>query len=205
MSVRLDGAVAVVAGLGRSGARTKAMSYDPQNYGAYGPGPRGGSAASRTSVPGILLLIVGVVNLLASFGLFVYMFFFLSVPVEELERQMENNPQQRKQLEDLKKEGYTIQQIKNMGATMLGVSGGLTLLAALLTLLGGICLYSHRGYALAVIGAILAAIPCLSPSGCCLLGNIVGVWAVVVLMNPDVKAAFRSRGLPPEDQGLPPP
>jgi hypothetical protein len=31
-------------------------------------------------------------------------------------------------------------------------------------------------------------IPCISP--CCLLGLPIGIWALVVLLKPEVKAAF---------------
>jgi len=52
-----------------------------------------------------------------------------------------------------------------------------------------------------VLGAILTAIPILSP--CCLLGQIVGIWALVVLFNSDVHAAFKTRsGASPPDEGM---
>lgn len=37
--------------------------------------------------------------------------------------------------------------------------------------------------------AILAMIPCVSP--CCLLGLPLGIWALIVLLKPEVKAAFQ--------------
>ncbi|HXC16699.1 MAG TPA: hypothetical protein VNV60_04585 [Holophagaceae bacterium] len=46
-------------------------------------------------------------------------------------------------------------------------------------------LQSH-GFAMAA--AIIAMIPCVSP--CCLLGLPIGIWALVVLLKPEVKAAF---------------
>jgi hypothetical protein len=36
--------------------------------------------------------------------------------------------------------------------------------------------------------SIIAMIPCVSP--CCLLGLPIGIWALVVLMKPEVKSAF---------------
>jgi hypothetical protein len=44
------------------------------------------------------------------------------------------------------------------------------------------------GFAMAV--SIIAMIPCISP--CCLIGLPMGIWALVVLLDPNVKAAFRS-------------
>ena len=36
-------------------------------------------------------------------------------------------------------------------------------------------------------GAIVAMLPC---SGCCLLGLPIGIWAIIVLIDSDVKRAF---------------
>ena len=45
-----------------------------------------------------------------------------------------------------------------------------------------------RGRGLAMTGSVLSMIPCLS--GCCIVGLPVGIWALVVLNNPDVRAGF---------------
>jgi hypothetical protein len=45
-----------------------------------------------------------------------------------------------------------------------------------------------ENYGLAMAGSIIAAIPCISP--CCLIGLPIGIWAIVVLMKPEVKSAF---------------
>jgi hypothetical protein len=42
-----------------------------------------------------------------------------------------------------------------------------------------------------VTAAVLALIPCTSP--CCVLGVPIGIWALVVLYRPDVRAAFGSQ------------
>jgi hypothetical protein len=44
-----------------------------------------------------------------------------------------------------------------------------------------------ENHGLAVAAAVLAMIPC---SGCCVLGLPFGIWALVVLNDPSVKAAF---------------
>jgi hypothetical protein len=45
-----------------------------------------------------------------------------------------------------------------------------------------------ESYGLAMAGSIIAAIPCISP--CCLIGLPIGIWAIVVLMKPEVKNSF---------------
>lgn len=46
-----------------------------------------------------------------------------------------------------------------------------------------------RGWAM--IAAIVSVIPCVSP--CCVVGLPVGIWALLVLNKPEVKAAFAKR------------
>ena len=45
-------------------------------------------------------------------------------------------------------------------------------------------------WSIAVAASILAMVPCISP--CCIIGLPVGIWCLVVLMRPEVKAAFSS-------------
>ncbi|MBC8357059.1 MAG: hypothetical protein H8E66_34240 [Planctomycetes bacterium] len=45
-----------------------------------------------------------------------------------------------------------------------------------------------ENYKLAIAASILAMLPC---SGCCILGLPVGIWSLVVLCNPNIRAAFR--------------
>lgn len=47
-----------------------------------------------------------------------------------------------------------------------------------------------QSYGIALTGAILSVIPCVG-SPCCALGIPFGIWALVVLNDPAVKAAFR--------------
>ncbi|MFW6012379.1 MAG: hypothetical protein ACOC92_01575 [bacterium] len=47
-----------------------------------------------------------------------------------------------------------------------------------------------RNWTVSVVASILAMIPCISP--CCIIGLPIGIWALVVLMKPEVKTAFTS-------------
>lgn len=76
------------------------------------------------------------------------------------------------------------------------MSGGFGIASAIIGLLiGAFIIYCMtrmmrlEQWGLALAGSILAMIPCLSP--CCILGLPFGIWAIVVLTQPDVKAAFR--------------
>jgi hypothetical protein len=52
---------------------------------------------------------------------------------------------------------------------------------------GSLRMQQLRGYGLAVTSAILALLPC-SPT--CFVGFFVGAWALVVLLDPEVREAF---------------
>jgi hypothetical protein len=81
--------------------------------------------------------------------------------------------------------------INQGGGVASVVVGVLGVLGAFLTIFGAIQMRGLRTYGLAMFGAVLAAIPCLSISACCGLGELAGIWAIVVLLNQEVKAAFR--------------
>ncbi len=66
-----------------------------------------------------------------------------------------------------------------------------SLLAAAITIFGGMRMLKLRSYGLAVFASVLAAIPCISPMGCCGVGEGAGIWSFVVLMNADMRSAFR--------------
>jgi hypothetical protein len=54
---------------------------------------------------------------------------------------------------------------------------------------GGHRLEHLENYPLAMTGSIVALLPC---NVCCLLGLPFGIWALIVLNDPDVRNAFRS-------------
>ena len=61
---------------------------------------------------------------------------------------------------------------------------------ALFILIGALKMKNLESHSFAVAAAIVAMIPCISP--CCLLGLPFGIWALVVLNDSSVRAAFRS-------------
>ncbi|HKB41956.1 MAG TPA: hypothetical protein VKD72_36350, partial [Gemmataceae bacterium] len=146
----------------------------------------------RISLPGIFLAVVGGINVLAA-GLLLMMGNQASrISPDDFEKEFVSrmSPQQRRQWEDLKQEGWTAEKLLEVTKNGAFAWGGVALVCGLVTLLGGIRMAQTRSYGLAMTGAILAAIPFLSPLGCCLIGVAVGIWALVVLFNSDVQAAF---------------
>lgn len=66
---------------------------------------------------------------------------------------------------------------------------GVSLLVGLFILYAGVQMSRLRSRELCLVASVLAMIPCISP--CCLVGLPMGVWALVTLNRPEVRAAFR--------------
>jgi hypothetical protein len=163
-------------------------SYGRDDYGQGGYAPDDHEARARTSTPGILLIVVGVLNILGGLYFVLNGVTSLMNPDAVLEMQEKFNPDQAKQIEQM---GMSAEQFNQYVAYGTIATGAVGALAALLMIMGGVQMRNLHGYALAMFASILALIPCISPSGCCILGQVAGIWAIAVLLNQDVKSAFR--------------
>jgi GYF domain 2 len=77
----------------------------------------------------------------------------------------------------------------NMFSGTVGVVTGVVgLVVSGVILTGAIKMKKLESYGFAMASTIIAMIPCFSP--CCLLGLPIGIWALVVLLKPEVKSAF---------------
>jgi hypothetical protein len=175
------------------------MSYEPDRDpyadqdGFDSPDPYGGAVAQKTNLPGIFLIMVGVLNLF--FALFLVLNAALLVLIPDAQLAAQNAKTQEMfekkfgfAKEDLErsKQTPTQQRITSVALAMV------VLVGALLPLLAGFKMRSLRSYGLCVTGAIVAALPGVSCMSCpCGVGLPVALWALVVLLNADVKAAFR--------------
>lgn len=79
-------------------------------------------------------------------------------------------------------------------AGMFSSGGGLVVAApavliSALIIFGGLKMKNLQSHSMAMAGAVCAMLPC---SACCCLGLGVGIWALVTLMNDEVKAAFQA-------------
>jgi hypothetical protein len=163
-----------------------------------GPSSVSRAAKEKVTLPAIFLIVVGALNLLAGLGLCGAGAAYTNVPAGVVEETLAQ--QQPKNWEELKKQGWTGQHFLNI-YIYGGCGGGLVALAvSAITIAGGVRMLMLKSYGLAMTAAILTAIPCLSPLGCCLVGEGVGIWAIVVLLNDQVKAAFQR--LPTDSEGF---
>jgi uncharacterized membrane protein YedE/YeeE len=76
------------------------------------------------------------------------------------------------------------------------IGGVIGLVVTAVILLAAVKLRAARAKGLAMTGSILAMTPL---SACCLLGLPIGIWCVVVMGKPDVKAAFAAAPRPTFD------
>ena len=78
--------------------------------------------------------------------------------------------------------GYMTAQIAIPIVCLLG------LIAAPFIIYAAVRMMAGKSHGLAMTAAILALVPCTSP--CCLAGVPAGIWALVVLAKPEVKAGL---------------
>jgi hypothetical protein len=171
------------------------MSYEdePMNQGGEGgtEQPRS-SVADKVKLPAIFLIVAGVLNIFGA-GYFILNGIVMSLNPEATAEQMTTqmtalNPNA---LKDLQNAGLSPIDLVKRGSLAYMIGGAVGVLAAVLTILGGVRMMMLKSYGLAVFASILAALPCISFLGCCGLGEGIGIWALIVLMSADTKAAFR--------------
>jgi len=143
----------------------------------------------QVKLPAIFLIVVAVINILLS----LYLVFSGLV--------VSSNPQYVQSYLDQINEHYRssgtqvpdfMQNAERFAAAVSTtdyVWAAVSVVAAIITLLGGVRMIMLRSYGLALTGAIIASIPCVSC--CCGGGQGIGIWAIVVLARAEVKAMFR--------------
>jgi hypothetical protein len=187
--------------------RFEGGGYDDRGPDGRGPGgPPGGSverARARVRVPAVLLILTGAVGLLlTAVNLINYpnLGAQLDDRFGEMKEKIDKDP---KLTDDQKREQKDMLGKVRDGTEQAALPVYLVhAVVALVVLLGGVKMLSLSGRGLAITGSVLAMIPCVN-SLCCIVGLPVGIWALVVLSDPGVKAAFgataRDPYAPPTD------
>ncbi len=132
-------------------------------------------ALARVKVPAIGLIVVGALGLLNA--LLTMVGGVDEAKLEEALLAMKMEPEQVEQFVSL------------AGGSNIALSV-MALVVSGLIAFGGLQMLKLQGWTLAVISAIAAMIPCFSGC-CCLFGLPFGIWALVVLFNGEIKAAFQ--------------
>jgi len=74
-----------------------------------------------------------------------------------------------------------------MTGTWAIVSAFIGLAIGAFVLFGAMQMLKLKGYGLAITTCVVAMLPC---SCCCIVGLVFGIWGLVILLKPEVKAAF---------------
>jgi hypothetical protein len=145
------------------------------------------AARARTGSPGMLLIVCGMLGVLVEIGSLALSFTQPDIMYVQLKKLIESQPpgpdrdEQIKELED-EKADYMLDTPLNVGGSMLG-----GILNLLMIVGGGKMRNVNGGYGLALTGAICGLIPI---HGCLCCAMPVGLWAVIVLADVNVKRAF---------------
>lgn len=78
--------------------------------------------------------------------------------------------------------------LRYVGPSGHELAQGLVVVPSILIAYGAWCMRCNKHYRVAVVAALIACIPLISP--CLILGIPFGIWAILVLRRPDVRAAF---------------
>jgi hypothetical protein len=89
------------------------------------------------------------------------------------------------------------------GSSGVIVCALLSVVASPIVIFGASQMLRARRYSLSRTAAVLAMVPCTSL--CCVLGLPVGIWALIILNNPEAKAAFQESNETPEPAPWKPP
>ena len=180
------------------------------DYGSPSPndiGGRGGwfdSARQRVRAPGLMLQVFGAIMVAVGTMLAVATVVnsegLMNAYYKWVEDMQKNQPPQERQ--KLPPKDEAVQSLKIEGPVL----GIILLVSGIVMFIGGSKMKDLRGYGWGIAGSILGIFPGLC---CCCLPMPFGIWALVVLLNSDVKLAFTRAGdvrvdrdVPPEDRPM---
>jgi hypothetical protein len=158
-------------------------AYDDVRDNARGSGPDRlrKRARQRVSLPGLFLIIFGLVSLALAVLNVTLLWLAPDVVLEGQYKFIQdfNKGQPMPPYEEFVKS-------QQQQGTIIGV---FQLVGSLFMALGGMKMRSLDGWGLALAGSVMAIIP-VCTNQCCCTSMPFGIWALVVLLNADVKRAF---------------
>ncbi len=133
--------------------------------------------AQRVTRPAIAILLLGIFNLVSVvFGVLLLIGMLVAEPPGRAADGRGADAKPKASQGDNMMAAYLV------GLNVIATSAGV------LILVGALKMLKLRSYSWAMVTSILVMIPGIS--SCCLAGIPVGIWALMVLSNPDVRAAF---------------
>jgi hypothetical protein len=151
------------------------------------PDPRRIQAArQRVSAPGMLLIVFGLIGLLVELGCLSLSVTQPTIFYDQTKQYLESqppSPDRDRMLKDFErdKDQMRLDKPLNVASCVFGA------LLNVLMVFGGARMRALKGYGLSMTGAICGLIPL---SGCICCAMPIGLWAIIVLCNSEVKAGF---------------
>ena len=150
----------------------------------------GSTPRNRLIFPAVLLIVTGILNLFfaGGFGLVA-----ATITPEVLEKAM-NDPNQHPALREILAKNLEKQSMEEMASQtrmqylIVSITNVLTTFFAIFA---GIRMLQLRNYGLVFFGALVSAVPCISGSSCCCIGEAAGIYAIILLLQSDIRDAFR--------------
>lgn len=153
-------------------------------------------ARNAVAVPATLLILTGALTVILTIIGFIQLP-SLPAQMDENIAKIDADPNMPADQKDMWKDIFS--RFKELAeGPVMAISYGINMLCAVLILVGGIKLKNLSGPVLPMVSSILAMIPC-TIGCCCLLGLPAGIWALVVINRPYVRAAMSA------GQSAPPP
>jgi hypothetical protein len=138
----------------------------------YGGGPNRGLAMQKVNGPAIGLMATAGIGILYQLLMIVLNMLGTGINMASMAGQ-----------------SGTPEGMANMMSGTLGiVAGVVAILVGGVVFFGATKMRALQNWPLAIAASVLAIVPCLSP--CCCIGIPVGIWALVVLFDSNVKASF---------------
>ena len=142
-----------------------------------------GDARGSLAGPAIALMVTAILGIVVQIASILLMPFQLKMQEQQMQTMVQQKALTQEQADQQMQMTRMIGGTAGIAVSVLGIVMGI------LIFFGALRMKSAQSYGLAMTSSILAMIPCLSP--CCILGLPFGIWAIVVLTKPEVKAAFR--------------
>lgn len=152
----------------------------PADYSGGGAAVASPEQAARSlKAPAVILVFFAVAGIVFSIsGLFLKP--FITDAMIRMFEQFNLPPEARAKMEEARDAGLTAVDIFQV---VLGIATNIVMLT------GALKMMKVQSWGLALAAAILVMLPC--GSCCCFLGIPLGIWVIVLLNRPEVKAAFR--------------
>ena len=146
------------------------------------PQPPTVDAKQVLSLPSLFLILLGALGAVEALGSLALLLSggktILAILLQALK---DLPPEQRKQLEDAIKEGFE-------GSLSNYAKAFPALGASVFVVFGGLRMRAVRSWGLSLAACIVVMLPLLGC--CCCIGLPIGIWGIVMLSKPEVKAQF---------------